>query len=464
MNVIDLKRDAFRLTNKRLSRKKKSDETYRAKMYSSIWQVVVVSAIALIASSAVVYFGSTYNFYDILPAFFDNDEKLDEAPDYSIFRKTLTADKFENIFENRNVVSFPSVLNQSARDEIWRLLTEEYGNVRVPIGHIASQTLGGQHPLYEMNLADYLTEHTFSIENPHYVFDNQLLSRLPLVKDIALSRYQVLPNEQGGQLREMFTDFDAPAILTIGTNGSGLAFHQHRRSWNDLYIGEKLWTVYPPSKVPLTGFNPWEPHIKWLEEVSPGLPSGRKPTTFVQRAGEVVYIPEGWYHATMSIGRTVSIAQQPYAPLAGTPYFYMVNGETAMKQEEYETALNLFNKGLEMSGRKDFNLMRKVGEAYEKSGQFKEAETHYRDAIRLNTLHPAAYVELVGLLDDRNYKGDALSILHLASRRKVTHQVLDMYWNKLVGKDSMEGVQPSAELDEICEIEEDMLKTTDLLL
>lgn len=430
MNIIDQKRDCYHLPNKRLSKKRKFNEFHRERFFTAAWQICSVLIISTMAACVSVYIGNTYNFYDLssdFTAWYGTKDVEEAVPENSILRRRLTLEKFETVFQNRRVVSFPSALTQSARDELWRLLIEEYGDASLPVGHVASQTVGDQSPLYEMTLSDYINNHKFSKEKPHYVFDNQLLNRLPLIKDMIDKTPHILRREKSVEAKEIFLDFNAPPILTIGKNGSGLAFHQHRRSWNDLYVGEKLWSVYPPFNLPQRGFNPWDPHIKWLEQEQGQLKGNRKPITFVQRAGEVVYIPEGWYHATMSIGVTVSVAQQPLEPLQDTPYYYLVHGDVKMQRRAYTEALELFNSGLKLSGDKDFNLMRKAGEASEKIGLLEQAELFYRNAISLNLLHPAAYIELMGMLHEGGKIEPALVALDLARRRGVHHEVLDYY-------------------------------------
>ena len=51
-------------------------------------------------------------------------------------------------------------------------------------------------------------------------------------------------------------------------------------------------------------------HHSWLEEVLPTLEPEERPLQCVQTAGDVLYIPENYYHATYSLGETVSMAAQ----------------------------------------------------------------------------------------------------------------------------------------------------------
>jgi tetratricopeptide (TPR) repeat protein len=170
-----------------------------------------------------------------------------------------------------------------------------------------------------------------------------------------------------------------------------------------------------------------EAHTAWLEEELPLLKQKNKPITFIQQAGEVVYVPEGWYHATMSIGVTVSGSRQAARALPGTPYFLLARGEAAAERGDYAAALALFKEGLELSHDKDVDLMRKVGEMLEKQGLFSDAERYYRRAARGNPLHPAAYAELVGLLHRQGLAEAARAWLTLAEQNRVSSTVLRQY-------------------------------------
>jgi hypothetical protein len=52
----------------------------------------------------------------------------------------------------------------------------------------------------------------------------------------------------------------------------------------------------------------------WLLEFYPGLqtlPEGStaRPLECIQQTGELLYVPEGWYHATVNLGDTVGRPQ-----------------------------------------------------------------------------------------------------------------------------------------------------------
>lgn len=59
-------------------------------------------------------------------------------------------------------------------------------------------------------------------------------------------------------------------------------------------------------------YNPSEPHIAWLTAVYPAVrkDAASRPLECVQRAGDVLYVPAGWYHATINLGDTIAVAQR----------------------------------------------------------------------------------------------------------------------------------------------------------
>ena len=116
-----------------------------------------------------------------------------------------------------------------------------------------------------------------------------------------------------------------------------------------------------------------------------------------QRAGQVLYIPEGWYHATVSSSAlTLAVTQQPINAVPEGFYHHTILGTDAMKEKDFDRAIEHLRKALIIL--KDGNIFRKAGEAYEKAGNKRKAKDLYIRAIERNMRHPAAYVELIGML------------------------------------------------------------------
>lgn len=263
--------------------------------------------------------------------------------------------KFRDIFlshyKNKKPVLVKSTRSHGVQREVTRLFVENYSDCSLNVGHVTPLSVGGRSTWRTMTMREYLLNDTFSINNPGYVFDSNLLRNLPLIRDILMKSANIsnepnldLQNESVVESKDLlnnilimgksgspmdvvdmsdngekvwsheglFEDFDGEYMFSVGKKNSGLAFHQHRQSYNELIHGEKHWYLYAPNSMPEEGFSPWETHIDWLKIVFPRLTSREKPIEIIQRAGEVLYIPEGWYHATVSLSAlTLAISRQP---------------------------------------------------------------------------------------------------------------------------------------------------------
>ena len=93
--------------------------------------------------------------------------------------------------------------------------------------------------------------------------------------------------------------------LAVGESGSGTHFHKHSEGWNLQLHGHKHWLLMPLDSMPRN----------YPETVQSILDTSRKVNdTRVLRCtvhpGQVLFLPESFYHATISIGESVSVAGQ----------------------------------------------------------------------------------------------------------------------------------------------------------
>jgi hypothetical protein len=227
------------------------------------------------------------------------------------FEEVSAADFSPSTFAEWFALRRPLIVrNSSANERAREFLSQrcdvlrKYGSVPVDLGDPFSLAKHGR-PSRRMSLGDYL-DTPFEADAPLYFFDRdgrwsesmgefrELLSP-PSSASVSLSP----PPEPGEPER--------PMIFAIGKTGSGIGLHQHQDAWNQLLLGRKRWTVYPgdPGGVPpAASYNPSRPHLRWLRDVYPSLPADARPLECVQRPGDVVYVPSGWYHATVNIGDT----------------------------------------------------------------------------------------------------------------------------------------------------------------
>eukprot|EP01062_Namystynia_karyoxenos_P045726 TRINITY_DN34056_c0_g1_i1.p1 TRINITY_DN34056_c0_g1~~TRINITY_DN34056_c0_g1_i1.p1 ORF type:complete len:510 (+),score=134.97 TRINITY_DN34056_c0_g1_i1:66-1595(+) len=111
------------------------------------------------------------------------------------------------------------------------------------------------------------------------------------------------------------------AVFSLGGAGGGLPMHTHGEAWLGAVHGRKLWAVLGPN-----GFA--DPDAYWALAARPladvlrnvsawsRLAPSARPALCVQEAGDVLYLPALWWHATMNLGECVAAGNQ--GELGGT--------------------------------------------------------------------------------------------------------------------------------------------------
>ena len=116
--------------------------------------------------------------------------------------------------------------------------------------------------------------------------------------------------------------------LYMGDAGTGAPFHTHIDAWNVLLHGRKRWWLTPPASATTSR----EPSIDWYTRTYavplpftvaaattatasaagslPGKQTAGRTFECVQDAGEVLYVPQSWGHATLNLRQSVGLAQE----------------------------------------------------------------------------------------------------------------------------------------------------------
>jgi len=257
--------------------------------------------------------------------------------------------------------------------------------------------------------------------NNHYLVHTTLSSFSDLLSQLPTP---TLPNTAGSTaactLRSPpFRDF-VPASFSFGKNTSNLSgrgFHAHRRSLSVLLSGRKHWVIYAPDQVPAEGFNPLDNLFDWRTHTAPTLVSdaAHPPIEIVQEAGQAVYIPEGWYHATQTLSaESVSVRYQPSDEEAGQYYYYLVRGDQKVASGDAAAAVKLYRLGLAIQ--KDAVLLSHLGRALEQMGLYVEAEEAYKEAISRSPRDPFLYTLLINLFVSHSSKDASRGIGELLDR------------------------------------------------
>jgi len=195
-----------------------------------------------------------------------------------------------------------------------------------------------------------------------------------------------------------------------------MGFHIHKQRLNELLYGQKHWVFYKSANIPSTGFHPQENLHDWLRDIYPTLNVKEvHPIEIIQNAGEIVYIPEGWYHATRTTSElSISISYEPSEVEYGTYYYYLTQGNKKLDVKDFKSAIKLYRLGLAIEV--DVNLLQKLAYSYEQEGLLVDAEETYLKAIYRNPRDPYTYALLINLLITHNPKDATSNITDLLYR------------------------------------------------
>ncbi|XP_028616641.1 jmjC domain-containing protein 8 [Grammomys surdaster] len=114
----------------------------------------------------------------------------------------------------------------------------------------------------------------------------------------------------------LFRHYSPPPFRPLGATpaysfgiagaGSGVPFHWHGPGFSEVIFGRKRWFLYPPEKTP--EFHPNKTTLAWLLETYPSLAPSARPLECTIQAGEVLYFPDRWWHATLNLDTSVFIS------------------------------------------------------------------------------------------------------------------------------------------------------------
>jgi histone arginine demethylase JMJD6 len=177
---------------------------------------------------------------------------------------------------------------------------ERYGGVRVLVQ--ASYRAGPPRP---MRLAAYVDAMLApgGDELPYlrdWVFEN---AAPELTADYALPSY----------LLSLMDGVPAAPTLRwiyMGPAGSATALHADvlaTSAWNALFWGTKRWLMFPPEQGALLEPGRLYAFPPGQEDVP--MPEDARPLACVQRPGEIVFMPSGWWHQVYNVTPTLSLTE-----------------------------------------------------------------------------------------------------------------------------------------------------------
>lgn len=90
----------------------------------------------------------------------------------------------------------------------------------------------------------------------------------------------------------------------IGPDASGVQAHVHGAVWAETLHGRKRWILFEPAATPV--FDPDARSKVWIDDVEQRQRLGALDCTL--GAGELLWIPANWWHATINYAETVFIS------------------------------------------------------------------------------------------------------------------------------------------------------------
>lgn len=195
-------------------------------------------------------------------------------------------------------------------------------------------------------------------------------------------------------------EFRDKVTLVIGRNITGLigpGFRSDRQFVSELLHGSKRWFIYKPNKIPSAGIPVDKSPRRWLDTSYPLLSLSDMPMEIYQKAGQLVYVPEGWYHATVTVSES-SVSLQRYTTQEdrNSYYHYLRVGLSRFNEGDFTGANKMFKLGLALC--RDAQLLYFFALSLEKAGLLSQARDALYEMVTKNKSDPTGYVQLIKLL------------------------------------------------------------------
>ncbi|XP_062503097.1 uncharacterized protein LOC134180041 [Corticium candelabrum] len=309
---------------------------------------------------------------------------------------SVTVDEFESLYRFKKplLLTFPNGAADWTDPDLFqrRKLLDLYSYWSVSSGRLLDivRSGGSASNSFGEYVEEMLNKRNEISDEPFYIFDRHFFQDSELQHSFRPPH--LLANEEG-------TD----RFFLMGTSRSGARFHKHADAWNAVVLGRKRWFLYPPSKTPPGGVWPGYSQIDWLKNIYPTLEGDDKPLECVQEAGEILYLPESYYHGTINIDDTLAIGlQKTEASTPAERIFYNLNQlnvkvlntedknvkKAVQKQivEKYYQLYTLLPNNAE--------IWHKLGEALYNDGQYDKGLEFLQKAIDYDPKFVVAYSTL----------------------------------------------------------------------
>ncbi|XP_066271177.1 uncharacterized protein [Branchiostoma lanceolatum] len=301
------------------------------------------------------------------------------------YANNLTKAEFEEKYQNREplLLKFSGGAEDWTDTETWTRagLVGKYGDHMAQYGYEDTINSNGGMGEEMIALKDYVHAHMDMVNassvDMAYVVDSKLPSYAELQDKIYPPEY--------------LQYFQKPAgLLFLGRSGLGLGWHEHGDAWNGVVFGEKHWYVYNRSVVP-PGLHWYQP-ADWAKYVYKLLPYHKRPLECVQEAGDIVYIPQGFYHSAINMGETIAVSfrEDQITPLPGRTQFMEAVEELASEEAIRQGAHALRVNNVHSHGNAIPDYA--VGMFHMREGNFEAAAENFRAAIAVDPFQHLGYL------------------------------------------------------------------------
>eukprot|EP00747_Dinoflagellata_sp_TGD_P008618 gnl/TRDRNA2_/TRDRNA2_118241_c0_seq1.p1 gnl/TRDRNA2_/TRDRNA2_118241_c0~~gnl/TRDRNA2_/TRDRNA2_118241_c0_seq1.p1 ORF type:complete len:468 (-),score=83.11 gnl/TRDRNA2_/TRDRNA2_118241_c0_seq1:64-1443(-) len=179
-------------------------------------------------------------------------------------------------------------------------MRSNFGSTRVQVfSPSQAALLGGQtariHPL--RHVLSKLKDQKHLV----YVFDKDFFNNASVRSAFPVPQSLKVPNSE--------------QRLCLGGPRAGTQFHSHGSAFLSLLAGRKRWYLHGPGSLPKASAAALHRNVSaWELELLPTLPSSMTPISCIQHAGDTLFVPDSWSHATVNLDETIAVAwQQPTA-------------------------------------------------------------------------------------------------------------------------------------------------------
>ncbi|XP_029638189.1 uncharacterized protein LOC115213383 isoform X2 [Octopus sinensis] len=330
----------------------------------------------------------------------------------------ITSKEFEHQYRLRKplILTFQNGAKDWINSSMWSRseLKKKYGQWLLLVGNAREIVRHGGNGHIQTSVEDFLDDKMQKTNlqgEPLYVFDRYFYQDSDLPSSLKFPKLL--------KFKEHLHD----SLFFLGSTGTGVTFHKHADAWNAVVFGKKRWFLYPPKKAPPGGIPFGFTILEWFDTIYPTLDESNKPIECIQEAGEILYLPESYYHSTLNIGDTVAIGIQKKEPateieklfyeelkyhsqiievknqrLNSTEKEFVINKQTQIQ----ESLLKLLPANTEVH--------LKLSEIYSLAGRFNEAFKHSTKAMELDPLFVVAYLTIANqfFMLGRNTKAEEM--------------------------------------------------------